>query len=514
LAANDCVDLFIIGGGINGVGIARDAAGRGLSVVLVEQSDLASATSSASTKLIHGGLRYLEHFEFRLVRESLMERERLLALAPHIIRPMQFVLPHSDGLRPRWQIRLGLFLYDHIGGRKRLPASRSVRIAGTIFGQSLKPELRSGFAYSDCWVDDSRLVVLNAMDAAQRGAAIHTRMRFVSAHVVGETWHVDCVDTETNEPRSFSARAIVNAAGPWVEDVLRRLRTARTRGQARLVKGSHIVVDRLFEGEHAYLLQTSDGRVVFTIPFQEHYTLIGTTDVPFKGDATNVAISDEEVRYLCNTVNRYFQRSLTAAQVIWSYSGVRSLSDDETSNASKVTRDYTLELTASATPPLLSIFGGKITTYRKLAQKAVDKLSSALKHSSTGWTGDTPLPGGAFADADFAAFLTSVQQRWPFLSSVLSRRLAGAYGTRVENFLGTTQRMQDLGTLFGGGLTQAEVDYLIDSEWAQTSEDVLWRRTKLGLQLHATEHVQLDAYVKSRRASQRRETSTAVEHRY
>lgn len=353
--AGDCVDLLIIGGGINGAGIARDAAGRGLKVVLVEQSDLAAATSSASTKLIHGGLRYLEFFEFRLVREALIERERLLQIAPHIIRPMEFILPHVPELRPRWQMRLGLFFYDHIGGRKKLPASRSVRLAGGEYG-ALRPGLDHGFAYSDCWVDDSRLVVLNALDAAQRGASIRTRTRFVSAQAEGSQWLAQCLDLKTNESRHIRARAIVNAAGPWVQKILQGIPQARVSAHVRLVKGSHIVLPRLFAGEHAFMLQNPDGRIVFTIPYEEKFTLVGTTDVPFEGDPAQVGISQDEILYLCDTVNSYFRQQVAPADVTWSYAGVRPLSDDETENASKVTRDYRLELTDTArdAPALLS----------------------------------------------------------------------------------------------------------------------------------------------------------------
>jgi glycerol-3-phosphate dehydrogenase len=483
VAAHECVDLLVVGGGINGAGIARDAAGRGLKVALIEQDDLASATSSASTKLIHGGLRYLEFFEFRLVREALMERERLLQIAPHIIRPMIFVLPHVQGLRPRWQIRLGLFLYDHIGGRKLLPASRGVRLTTPRY-ESLKPGYLHGFAYSDCWVDDSRLVVLNAIDAAARGATIRTRTRLVGAVVRDGHWHAHCEDQRSGHRITIQARAIVNAAGPWVEEVLRTLASVHEDAQVRLVKGSHVVVPKLFDGEHAFMLQNPDGRIVFAIPYEQEYTLVGTTDVPFEGDPAGVAISREEIDYLCETVSRYFRRAVTPADVRWSYSGVRPLSDDESANVSRVTRDYRLEVAESdAHPMVLSVFGGKITTYRRLAEHALEKLQPAIGGERREWTGSSPLPGGDIPRADFASFASSVKKRWSFLPAQYAERLARAYGTRIDRILGGARAMSDLGEHYGAGLTQAEVNYLIAHEWAVTVEDILWRRTKLGLHL-------------------------------
>ncbi|MBM0107098.1 glycerol-3-phosphate dehydrogenase [Steroidobacter sp. S1-65] len=490
------VDLLIVGGGINGAGIARDAAGRGLKVMLVEQADLASATSSASTKLIHGGLRYLEFFEFRLVREALLERERLLRIAPHIIRPMEFILPHVPELRPRWLMRLGLFFYDHIGGREILPASRNVRLANGAYGP-LRAGLDHGFAYSDCWVDDSRLVVLNALDAALRGASIRTRTRFVSARVEGSQWLASIQDLPSSEITQVRARAIVNAAGPWVQRVLQSFPEMDVDAQVRLVKGSHIVVPRLFDGEHAFMLQNPDGRIVFAIPYQQQFTLVGTTDVPFDGDATQVSISNDEVLYLCSTVNSYFRKHIAPADVKWSYAGVRPLSDDETENASKVTRDYRLELTETDNdaPPLLSVFGGKITTYRRLAESALSKLQ--LRGNDREWTDRAALPGGDLPRADFATFADGVQKRWPFLSAAMAHRLAQAYGTRVEKILGKAQAMLDLGEHYGGGLTQAELDYLVANEWARSADDVLWRRSKLGLHLSEQERGRVAEWFKS-----------------
>jgi glycerol-3-phosphate dehydrogenase len=496
------VDLLIIGGGINGAGIARDAVGRGLKVALLEQSDLASATSSAATKLIHGGLRYLEFFEFRLVREALIERERLLGIAPHIIRPLQFVWPHVEALRPRWQLRIGLFLYDHLGGRKRLPSSRGVRIAGTPYGASLRDNIRHGFTYSDCWADDSRLVVLNALDAAERGAAIHTRTRFVSAESTPDGWRVRCEQSTSGRRIDIRARAIVNAAGPWVERALQNVTGAEEQqsAQVRLVKGSHIVVPRLYQGEHAFTLQNADGRVIFTIPYEEHYTVIGTTDLPFDGDPSQVSISDAEVTYLCNAVNAYFRAPISAADVKWAYSGVRPLADDEAANVSKVTRDYRLELNMSQHGlAMLSIFGGKITTYRKLAEAALDKLRPFVGGSTKEWTDRAALPGGDMPHGDFAAFLSHVRSRWGFLSDELSLRLSRAYGTRLTSLLGAARQLGDLGVHFGAGLTQAEVDYLLTHEWAMTTDDILWRRTKRGLHMTADERARVTHYVDSRK---------------
>jgi glycerol-3-phosphate dehydrogenase len=489
-------DLLVIGGGINGAGIARDAAGRGLKVVLLEQSDLAAATSSASTKLVHGGLRYLEHFEFRLVRESLIERERLLAIAPHIIFPMRFVLPHVHGLRPRWQVRVGLFLYDHMGGRKRLPGSSSVALNREPFRSALGEHLRYGFAYSDCWVDDARLVVLNALDAAERGAHILVGHRFISAHREVGDWHVAYRNERTQAPLRLRARAIVNAAGPWVEQVLDNVSTANIRTRIRLVKGSHIVVPRLFSGDDAFLLQNPDGRVVFAIPYERSFTLIGTTDVAYEGDPASVAIDEPEIAYLCQTVNRYFRKQTTAADVRWTYAGVRPLLDDDEADASKITRDYRLDLSQVAgSTPLLAVFGGKITTYRGLANTAMQMLAPLLDAQRHEWTASAPLPGGDFPDANFERFLHECQRRWPFLTPPVAYRLARAYGTRLEHVLDGAQSLVQLGEHFGEGLTEAEVSYLRTREWAHSAQDVLWRRTKLGLHFSANQVQRLEQYL-------------------
>jgi glycerol-3-phosphate dehydrogenase len=498
VAVNDCVDLLIVGGGINGAGIARDAAGRGLKVALVEQADLAAGTSSASTKLIHGGLRYLEFFEFRLVRESLIERERLLRIAPHLVRPMQFILPHVPGLRPRWQIRFGLFFYDYFSGRRTLQPSRSVRVADGKYG-ALRAGVDHAFAYSDCWVDDSRLVVLNALDAAQRGASIRTRTRFISAVAENGFWRARCVQQSTGESQEIRARAIVNAAGPWVDQVLRSFPTVRFDTHVRLVKGSHIVVPRLFAGTHAFMLQNPDARIVFAIPFENDYTLVGTTDVPFAGDPGNVRISDEEIRYLCDTINSYFQRSITPGDVRWTYAGVRPLWGDPAASASRVTRDYRIELAESAEhPPLLSIFGGKLTTYRRLAETVLSKLQPHVGGATRAWTHRAALPGGDLPGRDFERFVLDVKKRWTFLPDGVARRLARAYGTRVEKFLMSASTLADLGEHYGAGLTSAEIEYLTANEWARSEEDILWRRTKLGLHLAESERRRLAAALDAR----------------
>lgn len=469
-AGTDIADLLIVGGGVNGAAIARDAAGRGLSVRLVEQHDLARHTSSASTKLIHGGLRYLEYYEFRLVREALIERERLLAIAPHIIWPLQFVLPHESHLRPAWMIRTGLFLYDHLAKRKKLPSSKAVSFAVHPAGKVLKPSFKRGFTYADCWVEDSRLVILNAMDAAERGAQIQTHCKLLSARPDSRLW---LAQTEAGPIR---ARALVNAAGPWVAEILGNKLGLNTEKSVRLIKGSHIVTKRLYEGEHAFILQNPDGRIVFVIPYERNFSLIGTTDIPFTADPNEVKISPEETSYLCESVSRYFRTAITPADVVWSYAGVRPLYDDHAADAKAVTRDYVLDLKHDAsTPPLLSVFGGKITTSRKLAEHALEKLLPVMGRKVTpSWTGTAALPGGDFTD--FETYLKEFRQRHPSLPADLARRLARAYGTRAERFVGT-----DMGEDLGGGISEAEVAYLARYEWARSAEDILWRRSRMGL---------------------------------
>lgn len=487
-------DLLIVGGGINGAGIARDAAGRGLSVLLVEKEDLASHTSSASTKLIHGGLRYLEYYEFRLVREALIERERLLGMAPHIIWPLAFVLPQMNSPRPAWLVRLGLFLYDNLGGRKKLPATRTVNLARSALGNGLKPGAKTAFVYSDCWVEDSRLVVLNARDAAERGARIETRTRLVSAMREGALWKAEI--TGTSGTRSVMAKGLVNAAGPWVEDVLQRAASASQDRGVRLIKGSHIVVPKLYEGDHAFMLQNPDRRIVFAIPYEHDYTLIGTTDEPWQGQPGKAQISPEETDYLCETVRRYFAREIHPADVVWSYAGIRPLYDDHAASASAVTRDYVLDLDGgNGKAPLLSVFGGKITTYRKLAEHALEKLVPFYPGAKGHWTAGADLPGGDIPGDDFEAFVARLASAHPSLPRPLLTRLARAYGTRASAILGKAQTMEALGTDFGGGLTQAEVDYLIDQEWARSAEDVLYRRSKLGLHVPSGTAEALETYL-------------------
>ena len=499
---SDC-DLLVIGGGVNGAGIARDAAGRGLKVALVEQSDLAAATSSASSKLIHGGLRYLELGELRLVRESLRERERLMAIAPHIVYPMEFILPHVTGLRPRWQLRLGLYLYDHLSARQRLARSRALKLSNTSFGAPIKPTITHGFAYSDCATDDARLVILNAVDAAGRGATVLTRTRLMSAQREPTWWTAKCVDMRTGAPLQIRARAIVNAAGPWVDRVLRSLAgTHQPQARMRLIKGSHIVVPRLYEGSHAYILQSPDGRVVFVIPYEGRFTLIGTTDVPCEQQAEDVSISTDETAYLINAVNEYLRRPIGSADIVWSYAGVRPLVDDEALEAASVTRDYRLEMDAAG-PPLLSVYGGKLTTYRKLAETALGKLHRHIGGSPEDWTHRAALPGGDLPGSDFNAFLRDVKRRWPFLAEPLAFRLARSYGTRIETIVGSATRMDELGKPFGAGLTAAEIDYLIASEWAVTAEDILWRRTKLGLHMTKEECSALARHLSARAIPER-----------
>ena len=479
-------DLLIVGGGINGAGIARDAAGRGLSVLLVEQDDLASHTSSASTKLIHGGLRYLEHYEFRLVREALAERERLLGIAPHIIWPLEFVLPHAPGQRPAWLIRAGLFLYDHLARRERLPASRAIRFPPHPAAAVLRPEYRRGFTYADCWVEDSRLVVLNAMDAAARGAVVRTRTRLCAARRDGALWQAALEDRTTGTRHNIAARALVNAAGPWVGEVLAAKLGQNGTRNVRLVQGSHIIVPRLHDGAFAFLLQNPDRRIVFVIPYEQRFSLIGTTDIPYEGDPAAAAIGKEEISYLCDSVNRWLRARVAPGDVVRGYSGVRPLYDDHAASASAVTRDYVLDLDAgvpgAGAAPLLSVYGGKITTYRRLAEHALAKLLAALgRPIPPGWTATAPLPGGDLPGADFGAWSADFAARHAFLPAPLARRLARAYGTRVEQVLDGARNLAALGADLGGGLTEAEATYLVRHEFAATAEDILWRRSKLAL---------------------------------
>ena len=498
-------DLLIIGGGINGAGIARDAAGRGLKVLLVEQSDLASATSSASTKLIHGGLRYLEYFEFRLVAEALAERETLLKIAPHIVWPLQFVLPHESHLRPAWMIRAGLFLYDHLGhsmlgfgARSSLPMSKSVRLASDGYGAGLKPGFERGFVYYDCWVDDARLVVLNARSAAAHGATILTRTRLVSARREGAEWAATL--NGDGSGRTVRASAIVNAAGPWVRQVLDEALKIRLPATVRLVKGSHIVVPRIHEESHAFILQNPDRRVIFMIPYERQFTLVGTTDVPVTRDDYRARISRKEIDYLCEAASRYAQKPLTPGMVVWSYSGVRPLYDDGSENPSAVTRDYHLLLDTGAEPnaaPLLSVFGGKITTYRRLAEQAMEKLSGRFP-GRRAWTHTEPLPGGNLGGRSFRGLLLDYRRRHPRLPKLWLTRVLRRHGALAEEIIGDAHEERGLGRNFGGGLYERELEYLVRNEWARDAEDVLWRRTKCGLHMSTAEKMQVRAWLADR----------------
>ncbi len=496
-------DIAIIGGGVNGCGIARDAAGRGWSVYLCEKDDLASSTSSASSKLIHGGLRYLEHFKFRLVREALIEREVLWRIAPHIVWPLRFVLPHREDLRPTWVLRIGLFLYDHLGGRRLLPPTRTLRLADDPAGQPLKPQYKLGFEYSDCWAEDARLVVLNARDAADNGAVIAPRTRCTSGTRDGDAWTLTVRDQRSGQVSEIRAHALVNAAGPWVSEVLRSALRIPSPAAVRLVKGSHVVVRRLFSHDRCYILQNRDRRVFFVMPFERDYTLIGTTDLDYAGDLDAVEASPAEIEYLCDAASSYFRTPVTADQVLWSYSGVRPLYDDGASEAQEATRDYVLKLDASdGSPALLSIFGGKITTYRRLAEAALAILSRHLPPArrSAGWTGQDPLPGGDFPTGGFETLVSQTAARHPFLARDTVRRLVRAYGTRAEMLLGGAKTLSDLGRTFGADLTEAEVLYLARNEWAMSAADIVWRRSKLGLRMSAGEIHDLDAYLGSLQA--------------
>jgi glycerol-3-phosphate dehydrogenase len=496
-------DLLVIGGGINGAGIARDAAGRGLSVLVVEKDDLAAATSSSSSKLIHGGLRYLEQYEFRLVAEALSEREVLLNIAPHLVHPLRFVMPHVPELRPRWMIRAGLYLYDHLGRRTRLAGSHGIELRSSPYGSGLKPGLTHGFIYSDCRVDDARLVVANALSARKLGAVILTRTACVFAKRSGDVWQAQLSPADGPQ-RRVTARAIVNAAGPWVKEVLNDRLHQPSTDNVKLVKGSHLVVPRIYDGAHAFILQNDDRRVVFMIPYEGRFTLIGTTDVAVAGDPVAPSASAAEIAYLCRAVNRYLARPITPADAVWTYAGIRPLYDDGTADPSAVTRDYTLRLDADAgVAPVLSVFGGKITTYRKLAEHALDKLAPWFPGRQAAWTATTALAGGDIPDGGFAQFM-DVQMRhdFPWLPEDLRRALARRHGTNAYRVLKGANGLSDLGTHFGVDLYAREVDYLIEREWASTSDDILYRRTKAGLHLTAAQRELLAKYVAERVTTQ------------
>lgn len=494
------VDILVIGGGINGCGIARDAVGRGYSVLLAEMGDLASGTSSASTKLIHGGLRYLEHYEFRLVREALTEREILWAMAPHIIWPLRFVLPHHAGLRPAWLLRLGLFLYDHIGGRRRLPATQVLDLVTDAAGRALKAGYSKAFEYSDCWVQDARLVALNAIDAADRGATILTRTRVTHTARTGDHWAVTLTDMETGTIRTVTARLVVNATGPWIDDVLRSAAGTPEAQQVRLVQGSHIVVPKLYDHDRAYIFQNADGRIIFAIPYEGDFTLIGTTDRDYSGNPADVRITDEETAYLTAAASEYFEKPVTAADVVWTYSGVRPLYNDGASKAQEATRDYVLKLAGEkGEPQMLNVFGGKITTYRRLAESALELIEEVLGRRGASWTKGATLPGGSVPAGNLAAYQAHIIAARPGIDPALIERLAHTYGTRTETILAGAAVTGDLGRDFGAGLTEAEVRYLVGEEWARKAEDILWRRTKLGLRLPKEAAVEIDTFIASLR---------------
>ncbi|BCH32865.1 glycerol-3-phosphate dehydrogenase [Mesorhizobium sp. L-8-10] len=490
-------DIFVIGGGINGCGIARDAVGRGYSVYLAEMDDLASGTSSGSTKLIHGGLRYLEHYEFRLVRESLMEREVLWKNAPHIIWPMRFVLPHAVGLRPAWLLRLGLFLYDHIGGRRLLPATRSLDMRSDPAGKPLKPLFTRAFEYSDCWVNDARMVVLNARDAADRGAVIRTRTRVVGARREDAHWTIDLEDLRTHAVEQVKAKLLVNASGPWIDHVLAGALGQNDVHNVRLVQGSHIVVSKKFDDPRAYFFQNRDGRIIFAIPYEDDFTLIGTTDRDFGGDPHEVHISDAETDYLCNAASEYFSAPVRRADIVWTYSAVRPLYDDGASKAQEATRDYVLKADGGeGRAPIINVFGGKITTYRRLAEAMLEKIEGFLGRKGAPWTADAALPGGDFPAGSFADQVRQLAAAYPFLEAAHARRLVRLYGTRAKTVLGEARSAADLGRNFGADLYEAELRYLMNHEWAETADDVLWRRTKRGLRVSRDEAAALDRFMR------------------
>ncbi|MBA83973.1 MAG: glycerol-3-phosphate dehydrogenase [Rhodobacteraceae bacterium] len=516
----DLYDLFVIGGGVNGCGIARDAAGRGLRVGLAEMGDLGGATSSASTKLFHGGLRYLEYFELRLVREALIERETLLAAMPHIAWPMRFVLPyHADmrfegqtpasrllasvfpwlkGRRPAWMIRFGLFLYDHLGGRKLLPGTRSVNLSRDAAGGALRPDFRKAFEYSDVWVQDSRLVSLNARDAARRGADVMVRTRMTAARRAADHWQIT-LETD-GQSRTVQARALVNAAGPWVERVLDRIEGVQPTARVRLVRGSHIVVPRMFDHARCYFLQGVDGRIIFAIPYEQDFTLIGTTDQDHPGAETAAECTPAERDYLLGFANRYFRQPLRAEDIVWSFSGVRPLYDDGAGDARSATRDYVLKLDRSGAP-LVSVFGGKITSYRKLSEQAVNRLAPWFAQMGPGWTARVPLAGGDFPVAETAQRLADLQAALPFLPPAQVQRLFRCYGTEVQQVLGHPRGLDDLGRDFGAGLFEPELRWLIAHEFARSAQDVVWRRTRLGLHLTQDQIAQIDAWMQDHLAS-------------
>ncbi|MFC7293033.1 glycerol-3-phosphate dehydrogenase [Hirschia litorea] len=495
--SEDIYDLLIIGGGINGVGIARDAAGRGLKVMLVEKDDLAQHTSSSSTKLIHGGLRYLENYDFALVAKALKEREVLLRAAPHIIWPMRFVLPHQKGQRPAWLIRMGLFLYDNFGGREILPGTKVLRRKSSEKFEPLKSTFQLAFEYSDCWVDDARLVALNAVAAKEKGAVIRTRSRCDALVRMQDMWEAS-IGAANGTHDKVRAKVVVNAAGPWVDELSNQAIGGQNKASVRLVKGSHIIINKKFEGSHSYFFQNGDGRIMFAIPYQEgRMTLIGTTDELYTGDRDVVEISEKEIEYLISSVNEYFIAPVERQDIVSTYAGVRPLYDDQTENVSKVTRDYVLSYDDKAGAPLLSVFGGKITTYRTLAEAVMTNLQTQFPHMSESWTKSAHLPGGDIQNADFDAYLATVSVRYPWYDERHLKRMLRAYGTRIHEIFADAQSMNDLGDVLGEGFSQVELNYLIENEFVKTAEDVLWRRSKLGLHLNSEQISILENWFKA-----------------
>jgi glycerol-3-phosphate dehydrogenase len=497
----DIVDLLVIGGGINGTGIARDAAGRGLSVVLCEKNDLASGTSSKSSKLIHGGLRYLEYGEFRLVREALIEREVLLRAAPHLVRSLRIVLPHHKGLRPKWMLRFGLFMYDHLGGRKILPPTHVANLRTGPYSNVLKDSYKTGFVFSDCWVDDARLVVLNALDAQDRGAEILTRKKCVGLQHKDGVWHATLTGHGgARGKRTVKAKAVVNASGIRVDELVELALGREHEDHLRLVKGSHIVTKKLYEGRHLYMFQNPDNRIIFAIPYEQDYTLIGTTDAPYKISDGEIKISPEETDYLLSAASDYFAKPVSKDDIVWDYAGVRPLYDNKKQNASAVTRDYVFDLMDTETPPILSIFGGKITTYRELSEHAMQKLRKHFPDMPNRWTADAPLPGGDIDNADFDAFLLNLERQYPWIDKNNLRRMARAYGTRIGLVIKGAKSKRGMGKHFGGGLTRNEVDYLRTHEWAFSAEDILWRRSKCGLHMSEAERATFAKWLDANKA--------------
>jgi glycerol-3-phosphate dehydrogenase len=496
-------DIFIIGGGINGCGIARDAIGRGYSVTLAEMNDLGSATSSSSTKLIHGGLRYLEYYEFRLVHEALKEREVIWGNAPHIVWPLRFVLPHHKGLRPAWFLRLGLFMYDYMGGRKKLPATTDVNMTTNIVGKPLKPLFTKGFEYSDCWVNDARFVILNAMDAAEKGADILVRSKVTSATYDSGVWTVEVTNQLTGDVKEHRAKMVINASGPWVDHVIDDALHDPDDKNVRLVQGSHIIVKKMFDHDRCYIFQNTDGRIIFAIPYEEDFTLIGTTDHDFEGDLRTDAVeaTEEEIVYLCKAASEYFTEPVARDNVVWSYSGVRPLYDDGASAAQEATRDYVLrQKQEDHDSSIIHIFGGKITTSRKLAEAVVDKIATKIGKRGEKWTKKAALPGGDFAMDGFDALLAKLKSEHSYLSDRHANRLLRLYGTRAWTLLNDVANTDELGQNFGSDLYEAEIQYLIENEWAINADDILYRRTKRGLHLGQDEASKLQAYIEKYRA--------------